>query len=129
MNRILKLLILVCCIAPVTTVTGQQPCGSRTEKIVGPKGSNYTVPCADMVILDLATYSKYRYMEKQFHIMDSVVSGYTSRIDSMDKESLKNRALLEEKIKDKEHVIERYKNHTVEVTAVLENVRTTPKAS
>ena len=76
-----------------------------------------------MVIMDIETYSKYRYMEKQFHKMDSTVSGYTSKLDSLDKESEKNKELLEEKVKDKDGIIEKYKSHTQDITAVLEKCK------
>lgn len=102
----------------------QDVCVGRTEKIIGIKGSSYIIPCHDMVIMDIETYSKYRYMEKQFHKMDSTVSGYTSKLDSLDKESEKNKALLEEKVRDKDGIIEKYKSHTQDITAVLEKCKT-----
>lgn len=107
---------------PVLTAAAQD-CGP-VEKIIGAKGSTYTIPCKDMVILDISTYSRYRYVEKQFHLMDSAISGYTVRIDSLNKENSANRALLEEKLKNKDEVITRYKDHAGEITAVLEKCKT-----
>jgi len=104
-------------------VKAQDTCDGHTEKIVGMKGSNYTIPCHDMVIMDIETYSKYRYMEKQFHKMDSTVSGYNNRLDSLDKESIRNKEQLEEKVKDKEGIIEKYKSHTEDITNVLEKCK------
>lgn len=101
----------------------QADCNTPVEKIIGAKGSTYTIPCKDMVILDIATYSRYRYVERQFHLMDSAISGYTVRIDSLDKANSKNKALLEEKLKNKDEVIDRYKNHASDITAVLEKCK------
>ena len=124
MKARIELLILFFILRTAATALAQDLCSGHTEKIVGPKGGNYAIPCKDMVIMDITTYSKYRYMEKQFHAMDSIVSGYTSRIDSLDKENNSNKALLEEKIKDKEEAIEKYKRHAYDVTAVLEKCKT-----
>jgi hypothetical protein len=108
---------------PVLTTKGQDVCKGHIEKIIGAKGSTYLVPCHDMVILDIETYSKYRYMEKQFHIMDSTVSGYTTKLDSLDKESARNQELLEEKVKDKDGIIDKYKKNSQEIAAVLEKCK------
>jgi hypothetical protein len=102
----------------------QDDCTRRTEKIIGEKGSLYTIPCSDMVILDIETYSKYRYLEKQYHAMDSVILGYTTRLDSLDKEHELGKGLLEEKLRNKEDIIEKYRSHSQEITTVLEKCKT-----
>src|SRR5262245_30732224 len=101
----------------------QDSCSDPVEKIIGPKGISYLIPCEDMVILDIGTYSKYRYMEKQFHIMDSTVSGYAMRIDSLGNENRTNRELLEEKVKEKDDIIEKYKDNAHEIASVLEKCK------
>lgn len=123
-NKNSYLIISLAVLLSSMLVKAQDLCVGHTEKIVGAKGSSYIIPCHDMVIMDIETYSKYRYMEKQFHKMDSTVSGYTTRLDSLDKESERNKELLEEKVKDKDGIIEKYKNHTQDITSVLEKCKT-----
>jgi hypothetical protein len=106
------------------TAAAQNDCNGPTEKLVGEKGSIYTIPCKDMVIMDIETYSKYRFMEKQFHKMDSTVSGYTSKLDSLDKENKVNKDLLETKLQNKDDIIIQYQHHSKEIAAVLEKCKT-----
>jgi hypothetical protein len=123
MKIIIKLVGFLLVLLSVTAAA-QNDCSRPIEKLVGEKGSVYTIPCKDMVIMDIETYSKYRFMEKQFHKMDSAVSGYNSRLDSLDKENRLNKSLLETKLQNKDDIIVQYQHHSKEITAVLEKCKT-----
>ncbi len=121
-----KLLTLLCCIIITTPCFAQNEtinCNTPVERFAGDKGITITLPCKDLVLLDLETYTKYRYFKKQYAKLDTTVSGYTEKQDSLSAESQKNIALLEEKVVKKEAVIQKYKANSAAMLDVLEECK------
>lgn len=99
-----KCAILTAFILVNTQVFAQNPCKGSFQKPLE-KSSSFVVPCDNMVLMNLPTFSSYYYAKKNFDSLKTQIPQYKQMVDSVNKERKRSEVELKKALANQQYII------------------------